>query len=75
MADACSGCGNTEIHPFDGLVRGMDGSLYYVRCKPPLQSIHGACEACEWQIMHRVIPAHCPRCGQPTRVLSPEEMK
>jgi hypothetical protein len=69
MADPCVGCGKTEIHPFEGLVRSiMDGTMYYVHCQPPLLDLHGACEACEWQLMHRVIPDHCPRCGSPTRV-------
>ena len=31
MADPCVGYGNTEIHPFEGLVRGiMDGESYYL---------------------------------------------
>jgi hypothetical protein len=70
MADLGCGCGKMERHPFHGLIRGMDGTLYYVHCKPPLQSLHGECEACDWHLMHRVIPAHCPRCGRPTRVVS-----
>jgi hypothetical protein len=71
MADPCVGCGKTEIHPFEGLVRSiMDRDRYYVHCKPPLQLLHGDCEACGWHLMHRVIPAHCPRCGRPTRVVS-----
>ena len=73
MADLCVGCGKMEIHPFEGLVRSiMDGSLYHVYCKPPLQSLQGECEACEWHLMHRVIPEHCPRCGRPTRVVALE---
>jgi hypothetical protein len=36
MADPCAGCGRTEIHPFEGLVRSiMDGTMYYVHCQPP----------------------------------------
>jgi hypothetical protein len=74
MADPCVGCGKTEIHPFEGLVRSiMDGSLYYVHCQPPLQDLHGECGACEWQLIHRVIPEYCFRCGRPMRVLTPEE--
>jgi hypothetical protein len=74
MAAPCVGCGKTDIHPFEGLVRSiMDGSLYDVRCQPPLQSLHGECGACEWQLMHRVIPEDCPRCGHPTRVVLLEE--
>jgi hypothetical protein len=69
MADPCAGCGKTAIHPFEGLVRSiMDVGRYHVHCQPPLLDLHGACEACEWQLMHRVIPEHCPRCGRPTRV-------
>jgi hypothetical protein len=73
MADPCVGCGKTDIHPFEGLVRSiMDGGRYYVRCQPPLPSLQGECEACEWHLMHRVIPEHCPRCGRPTRVFALE---
>jgi hypothetical protein len=71
MADPCVGCGQTEIHPFEGLVRSiMDGDRYYVHGMPPLQSLHGECGACKWHIMHRVISEYCPRCGRPTRVVS-----
>ena len=74
MADPCVGCGKTEIHPFEGLVRSiMDGDRYYVHCMPPLQSLHGECGACKWHIMHRVIPEYCPRCGYPTRVVVLDE--
>jgi hypothetical protein len=74
MADPCVGCGKTEIHPFEGLVRSiMDGDRYYVHGMPPLQSLHGACGACKWHIMHRVIPEYCPRCGYPTRVVVLDE--
>jgi hypothetical protein len=74
MADPCSGCGTTALHPFEGLVRSiMDGERYYVRCIPPLQSLHGACEACDWHIMQRVIPEYCPRCGRPIRLFSRED--
>jgi hypothetical protein len=41
---------------------------------PPLPSLHGECEACDWHLMHRVIPAHCPRCGRPTHVVSLDDM-
>jgi hypothetical protein len=75
MADPCVGCGKTEIHPFEGLVRSiMDGDRYYVHGMPPLPSLHGECEACDWHLMHRVIPAHCPRCGRPTHVVSLDDM-
>jgi hypothetical protein len=74
MANPCVGCGTTDIHPFEGLVRSiMDGSMYDGHGKPPLQPLHGECEACEWHIMHQVIPEHCPRCGRPTYLLSREE--
>jgi hypothetical protein len=74
MADPCAGCGKTEIHPFEGLVRSiMDPGRYYVYCKPPLQSLHGECMACEWHLRHRVIPEYCPQCGTPTRVFVLEE--
>jgi hypothetical protein len=74
MAEPCVGCGKTEIHPFEGLVRSiMDGGLYYVYCKPPLQDLHGECRTCEWQIIHRVIPKYCPYCGKPTRVFTAEK--
>jgi hypothetical protein len=74
MADPCVGCGKTEIHPFEGLVRSiMDGDRYYVHGMPPLQSLHGECGACKWHIMHRVIPEYCPRCGYPTRVVLLDE--
>jgi hypothetical protein len=73
MAEPGCGCGITERHPFHGLIRGLDGSLYHVQCQPPLQALHGECGICEWQLMHRVIPASCPRCGRPTRVFSLKE--
>jgi hypothetical protein len=71
MAEPCYECGTTATHPFEGLVRSIiDGERYYVRCIPPLQSLHGECEACDWHLIHRVRPAHCPRCGRPTRVVA-----
>ena len=74
MAEPCCRCGTTTVHPFEGLVRGItDGESYHVYCKPPLQSLHCECETCEWHLMHGVIPAYCPRCGRPTRVLLLEE--
>jgi hypothetical protein len=74
MADPCVGCGKTEIHPFEGLVRSiMDGERYSGRGAPPLHSLHGACGACAWPIRQRGMPAYCPRCGRPTRVCSLEE--
>jgi predicted RNA-binding Zn-ribbon protein involved in translation (DUF1610 family) len=38
-----------------------------------LQSLHGECMACDWHIMHRVIPEYCPHCGAPTRVVLLQE--
>lgn len=69
MAEPCVGCGTTVVHPFEGLVRSlMDEGSYHVFCLPPLQPLQGDCEACRWRIIHRVIPAHCPQCSNPTRV-------
>jgi hypothetical protein len=74
MAELCYGCGTTAIHPFEGLVRSiMDGGRYSVHGMPPLQALYGACEGCDWNIMHRVIPEYCPRCGRPIRLLLREE--
>jgi hypothetical protein len=74
MAEPCIGCGNTAIHPFEGLVRSiMDGERYSVRGEPPLQALHGTCGVCAWHSRHRGMPASCPRCGRPTRVCSREE--
>ena len=74
IAEPCVACGKTEIHPFEGLVRSMmDAGKYHVHCKPPLQSLHGECMACDWHIMHRVIPEYCPHCGAPTRVVLLQE--
>jgi hypothetical protein len=35
MAGPGCGCGKPERRLFHGLIRGMDGSLYYVQCQPP----------------------------------------
>ena len=70
MADPSVGCGKTELHPFEGLVRSiMDGSLYYVHCKPPLQTMYGSCPSCPWHTVGLMIPRDCPQGGYPTRVL------
>lgn len=74
MADPCVGCGNTAIHPFESLVRGiMDGERYDGRGMPPSQALHGECKSCDWSTMHRVMAEYCPRCGYPTRVVVLDE--
>jgi hypothetical protein len=74
MAEPCCACGTTAMHPFEGLVRSiMDEGSYHVFCLPPLQSLQGTCEACDWHITHRVIPEYCPRCGTPMRVVLLQE--
>jgi hypothetical protein len=74
MAESCCGCGNTAIHPFEGLVRGiMDGERYDGRGMPPSQALHGEGKGCDWSPLHRVMAEYCPRCGRPTRRLSREE--
>jgi hypothetical protein len=70
MADPCGGCQQAlEIHPFQGLAAGGDGRMYYVHCRPPLQTMYGSCTSCPWHQIGLLIPRYCPQCGYPTRVL------
>jgi hypothetical protein len=63
----CGSCGQpTDRHPYQGLVDGGDGHRYRIRCTPPLQVLHGACEACRWVSEAKVIPEQRPHCGGAT---------
>jgi hypothetical protein len=74
MADPCGGCQQAlAIHPFHGLAEGGDGRMYYVHCRPPLQTIYGSCTSCPWHKLGLMIPRYCPQCGYPTRVLLREK--
>src|SRR5262245_59605377 len=70
MAEPYYGCRKTPVHPFEGLIRGIiDGGRSHVYGKPPVQALYGTCEHCNWQVIHRIMPAYCPACGEMTRVV------
>jgi hypothetical protein len=74
MADPCGDCQQAlEIHPFHGIAEGGDGRMYYVYCRPPLQTMYGSRTSCPWHNIGLMIPRYCRQCGYPTRVLLREK--